>query len=156
MNWKYYFNQPFLCDTNVQLQVCRNVRFPMLRKQFWNIIFKFRCKLKSRGNNTLRIKFPESGNFSRSEMLIMPISDLPKFLLSEVYPKFHLEFIVSTWLKFMPKNDISELFSKQWKSHVSAHLKLHIYVAQKWFIKMMFLTHFSDWLKTSISITFSG
>ena len=132
MSWKHHFNQPFLCNINVQLQVCWNMRFPMLWKQFWNIIFWH--KFKSGGNNKLQIKFrtlPESKNFSRSEMVIMPISDLSKFLLSEEYLKFYLEFIVSAWLKFRLKNDILELVLKHQKSHILAHLKLHICVSHR-------------------------
>ena len=37
MNRKCHFNQPFLCNINVQFHVCQKVRFPMLWKQFWNI-----------------------------------------------------------------------------------------------------------------------
>ena len=80
-------------------------------------------------------------------MLIMLISDLPKFLISDEHLKFYPKFIISTLLKFVLKN---ERFSKHQKTHISAYLKLHFLTPQKCLTKMIFLTHFSKWLKPYI------
>ena len=76
----------------------------------------------------------------------MPISDLLKFLLSAEYLKFYLEFIVSTWLKFMSKmifqNCFQSIGNLTFRHTWSCTFMLHRNGWLKWCFGLIFQT---DW-----------